>query len=190
MASAIAAARQRINDVGADGDLDGARARGEIDLEVDSIADPIELPDGKLIYPPKLHGEPIDRIACALLDMQQPSRSRSCACSARPVVVHSAPFRSGSEQSVQGGRGNVDGEPFAAAAGDVDGVRVRRVGPCATRSGGRSRAPGGVGEREIAVGDVGHEAGADLVGEADPPGRVRAWSARRAAARRAASGGW
>ena len=76
MASAIAAARQQINDVGADGDLDGARAHGEIDLDVDSVADPIELPDGKLIYPPKLHGEPIDRIACALLDMQQPSRSR------------------------------------------------------------------------------------------------------------------
>jgi hypothetical protein len=29
-----------------------------------------------VIYPPKLHGEPIDRVACALLDMQQPSRSR------------------------------------------------------------------------------------------------------------------
>ena len=33
MASAIAAARQQINDVGADGDLDGARAPGEIDLD-------------------------------------------------------------------------------------------------------------------------------------------------------------
>jgi hypothetical protein len=76
MASAIAAARQQINDVGADGDLDGAAASGEIDLDVDSVADPIELPDGKVIYPPKLHGEPIDTIACALLDMQQPSRSR------------------------------------------------------------------------------------------------------------------
>jgi MoxR-like ATPase len=76
MPSAIAAARQRINDVGADGDLDGARAHSEIDLHVDAIADPIELPDGKVIYPPRLHGEPIDRIACALLDMQQPSRSR------------------------------------------------------------------------------------------------------------------
>jgi hypothetical protein len=76
MASAIAAARQQINDVGADGDLDGAAAPGEIDLDVDSVADPIELPDGKVIYPPKLHGEPIDTIACALLDMQQPSRSR------------------------------------------------------------------------------------------------------------------
>jgi hypothetical protein len=76
MASAITAARQRINDVGADGDLDGAAAHGEIDLDIESIADSIELPEGKVIYPPKLHGEPIDRVACALLDMQQPSRSR------------------------------------------------------------------------------------------------------------------
>ena len=76
MASAIAAARQQINAVGADGDLDGATPCGQIDLDVDSVADPIELPDGKVIYPPKLHGQPIDTIACALLDMQQPSRSR------------------------------------------------------------------------------------------------------------------
>ena len=65
MATAIAAARQQINAVGADGDLDGATPPGEIDLDVDSVADPIELPDGKVIYPPKLHGEPIDTIACA-----------------------------------------------------------------------------------------------------------------------------
>ena len=71
MATAIAAARQQINAVGADGDLDGATPPGEIDLDVDSVADPIELPDGKVIYPPKLHGQPIDTIACALLDMQQ-----------------------------------------------------------------------------------------------------------------------
>src|SRR3954470_3566141 len=31
---------------------------------------------------------------------------------------------------------------------------------------------GGVVERDEPVGDVGHEAGADLVVEADPPGRV------------------
>jgi hypothetical protein len=76
MASAIAAAQQRINDVGAGGDLDGAAAHSEIDPDIESIADSIELPDGTVIYPPKLHGEPIDRVACALLDMQQPSRSR------------------------------------------------------------------------------------------------------------------
>jgi hypothetical protein len=39
-------------------------------------ADSIDLPDGKAIYPPKLHAEPIDRVACALLDKQQPSGSR------------------------------------------------------------------------------------------------------------------
>jgi hypothetical protein len=76
MASAIAAAWERINDVGAEGDLHGAAAHAEIDLDIESIADSIELPDGKVIYPPKRHGEPIDRVACARLDMQQPSRSR------------------------------------------------------------------------------------------------------------------
>jgi hypothetical protein len=55
MASAIAAARQRINDVGADGDLDGAAAHGDIE----SIADSIELPEGKVIYPGHAAGEPV-----------------------------------------------------------------------------------------------------------------------------------
>ena len=76
MASAIAAARQQINDVGADGDLDAATAPADIDLDLDAVAEPIELPDGKRIYPPRLHGEPIDELACALLDMQRPGRSR------------------------------------------------------------------------------------------------------------------
>jgi hypothetical protein len=76
MASAIAAARQQINDVGAEGDLDGAPAGEVIDLDLDGVADAIQLPDGKVIYPPKLHGEPIDKIACALLDMQDPARSK------------------------------------------------------------------------------------------------------------------
>src|SRR4051794_41874845 len=76
MASAIAAARQQINDVGADGDLDAATAPADIHLDLDAVAEPIELPDGKRIYPPRLHGEPIDELACALLDMQDPSRSR------------------------------------------------------------------------------------------------------------------
>jgi hypothetical protein len=76
MASAIAAARQQINAVGADGELDGIHPCGESELDLDAIADPIRLPDGKLIYPPKLHGQPIDEIACALLDTQHPDRSR------------------------------------------------------------------------------------------------------------------
>jgi len=51
MAFVIAAARQRINDVGAHRDLDGAAAHGEIDLDIESIADSIELLEGKVIYP-------------------------------------------------------------------------------------------------------------------------------------------
>ena len=33
------------------------------------------LPDGKRIYPPRLHGEPIDELACALIDMRDPAES-------------------------------------------------------------------------------------------------------------------
>jgi hypothetical protein len=76
MASAIAAARQQINDVGAEGDLDGAPAGEAVDLDLHGVADAIELPDGKVIYPPKLHGEPIEKVACSLLDMQEPARSK------------------------------------------------------------------------------------------------------------------
>ena len=47
---------------------DAARAR---------VADgePILLPDGKRIYPPRLHGQPIDELACALLDIDNPAES-------------------------------------------------------------------------------------------------------------------
>jgi hypothetical protein len=38
--------------------------------------DPIELPDGKRIFPPRLHGGPIDELSSVPLDSQQPCRSR------------------------------------------------------------------------------------------------------------------
>ena len=88
------------------------------------------------------------------------------------------------------GCGNVDGEPFAAAAGDVDGFEFAALDLMQHGLAGAAERAGGVGEREIAVGDVGHEAGADVVGEPDPPGRGRARLVRRGAGRRAASGGW
>ena len=34
------------------------------------------LPDGKRIYPPLLFGEPIDAVACKLIDVQDPAASR------------------------------------------------------------------------------------------------------------------
>jgi hypothetical protein len=72
---ARAVARTTISRAIASDDQATAR-RGPERRDIESIADSIELPEGKVIYPPKLHGEPIDRVACALLDMQQPSRSR------------------------------------------------------------------------------------------------------------------
>ena len=42
---------------------------------LESAGEPIVLPDGKRIYPPLLHGEPVDELACALLDMDDPARS-------------------------------------------------------------------------------------------------------------------
>ena len=44
-------------------------------LELEAAADPILLPDGRRIYPPLLHGEPVDELACALLDMDDPAQS-------------------------------------------------------------------------------------------------------------------
>ena len=49
-------------------------------LELEPLAEPILLPDGKRIYPPRLHGQPIDELACALLDMDDPGElDASCA---------------------------------------------------------------------------------------------------------------
>lgn len=75
MGSATSAALGQIDDVAAEGDLDADRL-DDIDLDLDSVEDPIHLPDGKVIYPPRLHGAPVHEIACQLLDMDAPSRSR------------------------------------------------------------------------------------------------------------------
>ena len=71
--SAIDAALSTIDQVGAEGDL--APERPSDTLELDSLTDPILLPDGKRIYPPRLHGEPIDKLACALINTDKPGES-------------------------------------------------------------------------------------------------------------------
>jgi hypothetical protein len=71
---AIAAALGHIDDVAREGDL-AAGAQEGISLALD-VADPIRLPDGKTIYPPCIHGEPVHDVACKLLDMQDPRQSR------------------------------------------------------------------------------------------------------------------
>ena len=71
--SAIEAALNQIDDVAAEGDLDSPPP-AEL-LELEQAGDPIELPDGKRIYPPTLYGQPVDELACCLLDMDNPAAS-------------------------------------------------------------------------------------------------------------------
>ena len=70
--SAITAALSRIDRVAAEGDLVPDPAAP---LELETTGAPIVLPDGKRIYPPCLHGAPVDELALALLDMDDPAQS-------------------------------------------------------------------------------------------------------------------
>src|SRR5450432_3048348 len=72
--SAINAALDQIDRVADEGDLTPARG-ADSHVELEALAEPILLPDGKRIYPPRLHGQPIDELACALLDMENPAES-------------------------------------------------------------------------------------------------------------------
>ena len=70
--SAITAALSQIDGVAAEGDLAPDPAAP---LELETAGEPILLPDGKRIYPPCLHGQPVDELALALLDMDDPAQS-------------------------------------------------------------------------------------------------------------------
>jgi hypothetical protein len=70
--SAITAALSQIDRVADEGDLVPDPAAP---LELETVGDPILLPDGKRIYPPSLHGAPVDELALALLDMDDPTQS-------------------------------------------------------------------------------------------------------------------
>jgi len=71
---ALTAALSAIDEIAEQGDLAPAATPAE-PLALESAGEPIELPDGKLIFPPLLHGRPVDELACALLDMDDPARS-------------------------------------------------------------------------------------------------------------------
>src|SRR3954465_10504449 len=72
--SALTAALRQLNNVAAEGDLVPDPLPADA-LEFEAPSDPIVLPDGKRIYPPTLHGERVDALALALLDMDDPARS-------------------------------------------------------------------------------------------------------------------
>ena len=73
--SAINSALATIDRIGADGDMD-ANVTDQVSFDLDAVSDPIVLPDGKRIYPPLLFGEPIDEVACKLIDTENPAASR------------------------------------------------------------------------------------------------------------------
>src|SRR5437588_6244842 len=70
--SALTAALSQIDRVAEEGEFAPDPAAP---LELETAGDPIELPDGKRIYPPSLHGQPVDDLALALLDMHDPAAS-------------------------------------------------------------------------------------------------------------------
>jgi hypothetical protein len=72
--SAINSALSAIDEIATEGDLTLDVA--DLPLELDAVGDPVTLPDGRRIYPPRLHGEPIDELACKLLDLDRPARDR------------------------------------------------------------------------------------------------------------------
>ena len=70
---AINAALDKIDTVAAEGDLAAPTSAEPLALE--TTGEPIVLPDGKRIYPPCLHGRPVDELALALLDIVAPGQS-------------------------------------------------------------------------------------------------------------------
>jgi AAA domain (dynein-related subfamily) len=73
--SAIDAALATIDQIGAEGEMD-ADTPAPVSFDLDGVADPIVLPDGKRIYPPLLFGEPIDDVARRPIDTEDPAASR------------------------------------------------------------------------------------------------------------------
>jgi hypothetical protein len=83
--SAINAALDQIDRAADEGDLAAPRRDNGL-LELEALGEPILLPDGKRIYPPRLHGQPIDELACALLDMDNPAESTFLRLTGPPGV--------------------------------------------------------------------------------------------------------
>jgi hypothetical protein len=75
MASSVAAATQRIDETGAEGDLAGVEREGLPDVDADDAGPEVQMPDGSVIYMPRVFGERVDDITLNLLDFKDPARS-------------------------------------------------------------------------------------------------------------------
>ena len=69
--------------------------------------------------------------------------------------------------------GYLDSQAFSPPAGDLDRFKLAALDLVQNGLAGASEPLGGVGQGQVAVGNVGHEPRADLVGQPDPPRCVR-----------------
>ena len=72
--SALDSALATIDQIGAEGEMD-ADAPAAVSFDLDAVADPIRLPDGRDVYMPTVLGTPIDDLVCSMID-ENPARSR------------------------------------------------------------------------------------------------------------------
>lgn len=111
-ATKIETALAEVSRIGAEGDLDADRP-DPIDFDLDAAGEPVELPDGKRIYPPRLFGEPIDEIGCKLIDTDNPAQSRFLRLTGPPgtgksyvarALAYKLWLRRGNNVQTRGGR--------------------------------------------------------------------------------------
>jgi hypothetical protein len=76
MSSALMDSLNQIDEVAAEGDLDAPSRDPLTPVDPDDAGPEVNLPDGRTLYIPRVHGERIDTLACDLLDINNPARSR------------------------------------------------------------------------------------------------------------------
>ena len=91
--SAITAALGQIDRIGAEGDME-ANTTDPVSFDPDGVSDPVTLPEGNVVYPPTIHGEPLHELAANLMDGHNPARSRFLRMIGPPGVGKSLLWRS------------------------------------------------------------------------------------------------
>jgi hypothetical protein len=90
--SALTAALAQIDQIGAEGNMD-ANATDPVSFDPDDVCDPVMLPEGNVVYPPTIHGEPLHELAANLMAGENPGRSRFLRMIGPPGVGKSALWR-------------------------------------------------------------------------------------------------
>ena len=172
--SAIDQALSTIDQVATEGDL--APEASTTLLELESLTDPIVLPDGKRIYPPRLHGQPIDELACALIDTRH-SRRVDVPAADRTARSRQEPDRPRDRlppvaRTRPGGRASPR-RPVLRVRGDQRRPVQRRVSvPPRVRPRRRRQRHGPARRLRVRAGDARGMGGDDRRGQHDPRRRA------------------